>query len=75
MLCAGILVLGACSGNTPEATGDENASATTISNDTTMRADPTIDTETVKDALRNALEGPVRVTGVDSRDPFAVTVD
>jgi len=76
ILCAGVLVLGACSGNTPEATGgDENASTTTTGDDALTQADPTIDAETVKDALRNALEGPVRVTGVDSVDPFAVHVD
>lgn len=76
MLCAGILVLGACSGSTPEATGgDENVSATIAGDDALMQADPTVYAETVKDALRKALEGPVRVTGVDSIDPFAVHVD
>lgn len=73
MLCAGVLVLGACSGGGEAPGGGENASATTIGNDT--QTDPMIDAEKVKEALRNALEGPVRVTGVDSVDTFAFHVD
>lgn len=69
MLCAGVLVFGACSSSEEAPGGGENASATP--------AAPAleIDAETVKDALRNALEGPVRLTGVDSVDPFALQVD
>jgi len=70
LLCAGVLVLGACSGNTPEATGGD---ATTVPS--RIPAASTIDAETVKDAIRNALEGPVRVSGVDSVSSFAIQVD
>jgi len=86
LLCAGVLVLGACSGNTPEATGGgENASVTTTGNDattvpSTIPATSTIDAETVKDAIRNALEGPVRVSGTTmyiagEEEKFTLNVD
>lgn len=87
MLCAGVLLLGACSGG-GEAPGDgENASATTAPSVTTTDNDAmtepstkTIDAETVKDALRNALEGPVRVTGsalylAGEEEQFTLNVD